>query len=174
VRAPDFLPLFYVQQRRIKGGIIQEIRGTGDNDAPGEVIASARIERLGPPAELRFLDGSAQPQPVMSCIRRNEGADGREYDVFDERDEAIGFLRVAAGTRRGRPTLHLSAPYLDATGEVSGGLLSRTFALNDDEHPVLKIVRQSGQYRAVGVTDRRLAFRLAAAAAVIIELDSGR
>jgi hypothetical protein len=172
--APVFLPLFYVQQRRIKGGMIHEIRGTSENDAPGEVIAAARVERLGPPTELRFLDAGPEQQPVLSCIRRAEGAEGREYDVFDERDEAIGFLRVAPGVRRGRPALHLSAPYLEATGGISGSILTRTVELKDAEHLVLKIVRQTGQYRAVGVTDRRLAFRLAAAVAVVVELDSGR
>ncbi|MFL6159351.1 MAG: hypothetical protein ACJ72D_24965 [Marmoricola sp.] len=173
--APPHLPLFFVQQRARRGTIVHEIRSAAPSGMPGDVIASASAVRKQPVTRLAFYGDDADT-PVFSVTRREPSGSKVEFDVFDERAEAIGYVSVEPGASRGDVAFHISAPYLEADGRRAGGRVAGWVEFLDlGAHPgvdleVLKIVPRFGQYRAVGVSDKRLAFRLAAAAAVAIEV----
>ena len=113
----------------------------------------------------RYLDAfrlDEIPASEFSVALREPVGAQPEYDVRDERGDAIGYLRIAGDS------VHLSAPYLEATGllEPDGHL-----ELRDEQHVVITIGREAHGC-AVSVPDRRVAVRLAAG--VVVALDQHR
>lgn len=145
VIAPRYLPSFVVS-RSLAGS-----RYLVRDPATGAALAQARAPRGTTQVAFAGADG-----PVCSYLARGPG----EYDVLDERGEAIGYFRHD----------HLSGPYLDALVHRGGAGRSRWIELRDEEYLVLRV--QNGRGRrdlSVTVPDRRLAFRLALAVVVGLE-----
>ncbi|MCW2754488.1 MAG: hypothetical protein JWQ32_1899 [Marmoricola sp.] len=147
--APRYLPAFYVREVAADKLARIELRETGPAGRPGPVIARAEHEVGTAVTALTFFADVDGAVPVFSWRMREPGA----FDVFDERDEAIGYFRAD----------HLSAPYLEAVGTTGP---DGRVEYHDARDPVLTVEqRSSAGVREVRVTDRRLALRLAAAVA---------
>ncbi|MCW2854603.1 MAG: hypothetical protein JWR52_218 [Marmoricola sp.] len=147
--APRYLPAFFVSEIAADELARIELREAGPAGGPGQVIAQAEHEVGTAVTALTFFEEVDPGLPVFSWRMREPGA----FDVFDERDEAIGYFRAD----------HLSAPYLDAVGTTGP---DGRVEYHDERYPVMTVEqRSSAGVREVRVTDRRLALRLAAAVA---------
>lgn len=185
---PAHLPAFFVKQRLTMMVNRYEIRAVGPDGAPGELIAMAQQKRLALKEQVTFYSDEQRTVPVFSFKARQVIDLSAGYDVFDGDGEAIGFFRKDFARSLLRSTFHLSAPYLEATGQERNqavALLRRFidlpfrfhFDFTDPEgRPVMSVDRQFSlrDRYSVTVPDPRLDYRVAAAMTVALDALMGR
>lgn len=109
-----------------------------------------------------FVLGELATAEFSVAVRQPAGAEP-EFDVLDERGDAIGYLRVAPDG------LHLSGPYLEALGTIGQDGSVRF----EDEGREVLLIETTGDQVAVTVPDRRVAVRLAAGVAAALTRSAG-
>jgi uncharacterized protein YxjI len=184
---PMYLPGFFMTQKLTLMINRYEIRAIAPDGQPGELMAFAEQKRLAFKEQVTFYSDASKTRAVFS-FKARQGIDlGAEYDVFDERGEAIGYFKKDFKKSLLRSTFHLNGPHLNAVGQersVAVAILRRFidfpftfhFDFHDGDHLVMSVDRQFSlrDRYTIDVPFKGLDFRLAAAMAVGLDALMGR
>lgn len=184
---PMYLPGFFMTQKITLMVNRYEIRAIGPDGQPGQMMAFAEQKRMTFKEQVTFYADDSKTRTVFSFKARQALDLGAEYDVFDERGEAIGFFRKDFKKSLLRSTFHLNGPYVNAVGQERSTAIaiirrlidlpfSFHFDFHDKENLVMSVERQFSlrDRYTVHVPYQGLDFRLAAAMAVGLDALMGR
>jgi uncharacterized protein YxjI len=184
---PTHVPGFYMTQKLTLMINRYEIRAIAADGQPGELLAFAEQKRMAFKEHVTFYSDAAKTQAVFSFKARQKLDLGAEYDVFDERGEAIGYFRKDFKASLLRSTFHLNGPYVNAVGQERSKAIAIIrrfvdfpftfhFDFLDGENLVMSVDRQFSlrDRYTVHVPYQGLDFRLAAAMAVGLDALMGR
>src|SRR3954454_11730160 len=112
-----YLPAFVVGQKLTLMVNRYEIRASGPDGTPGQLMAMAQQKRMAFKEQVTFYADEQRTRAVFSFKARKTIDLGSGYDVTDEAGAPLGFFRKDFGKSLLRSTFHLSGRGLDTTGQ---------------------------------------------------------